>query len=281
MSEETFIVMLPPRQLSELQGWQVTPAHQAYRLGPRLLRAEGAVLPRGGLMVLGDQGFDALGNTGPLGQDILRECQARGFQGAVLDFDSVLPPLEQLAVQLEKEFSRRGWTLYVPERYAPRLPGARVMISSALSGGSLRQRLKGALDRFGGERVALALERVAEDFFLPSPTGGGQPLTQGELKERMARLNPSVFFSGELCARYFTYMSRESGAHFVLFDDGETLCRKVEVARELGVRTILAPWQDAGPHLAELGVSRAAPPVRAPQKGGRSPAPGARLGRMP
>lgn len=266
MSEETFIVMLPPRQLSELQGWQVTPAHQAYRLGPRLLRAEGAVLPRGGLMVLGDQGFDALGNTGPLGQDILRECQARGFQGAVLDFDSVLPPLEQLAVQLEKEFSRRGWTLYVPERYAPRLPGARVMISSALSGGSLRQRLKGALDRFGGERVALALERVAEDFFLPSPTGGGQPLTQGELKERMARLNPSVFFSGELCARYFTYMSQENGPHFVLFDDGDTLRRKVEVARQLGIRTFLAPWAEVSACAAQLGIQRRPEPRQQGQR---------------
>lgn len=268
MPEETFIVMLPPRQLPELQGWQVTPAHQAYRLGPRLLRAEGAVLPRGGLMVLGDRGFDPLGGTAALTQDILRECQARGFQGAVLDFDSLLPPLEQLAVHLEGEFSRRGWTLYVPERYAHRISRGRVMISSALSGGSLRQRLEEAVERLGKERVALALERVAEDFFLPSPTGSGQPLTQAELSERMAQLHPSVFFSADLCARYFTYMSRESGAHFVLFDDGDTLCRKAEVARELGIHTILASWQDAGPHMAQLGVRRSAQPNRAPQGGG-------------
>lgn len=208
MPEERFIVTLPPRLAPEVQGWRVTPAHQAYRLGPRLMRAEGA-LPQGGLMALGDRGFDALGGAEALSQEIVRECQARGFSGAVLDFERLLPPLEQLAAQLDGQFSRRGWTLLVPERYAGCAPGGRVMISSALSGGSLRQRLEEALARFGADRTALALERVAEDFFLPSPTGGGQALTQQELKEQMARLNPSVFFSSELCAQYFTYMSRE------------------------------------------------------------------------
>ena len=91
------------------------------------------------------------------------------------------------------------------------------MIPSALSGGSLQRRLEEALERFGESRTALALEKVAEDFFLPSPTGSGQPLTEQELEALKQRLSPSIFFSGDLCARYFTYMSRENGAHFVLF----------------------------------------------------------------
>ena len=36
-------------------------------------------------------------------------------------------------------------------------------------------------------------------------------------------------------------MSRESGAHFVLFDDGATLRRKLEAAQSLSIRTVLAP----------------------------------------
>ena len=143
-----------------------------------------------------------------------------------------------------------------------------MLVSSALSGGSLRQRLEEALERFGGGRMALALERVAEDFFLPSPTGSGQPLSQEELSARMEQLRPSVFFSGELCARYFTYMSRESGAHFVLFDDGDTLRRKLEVARSLGIHTFLLPWQEAAPHLEQLGVKRSVPAGRGPQNRG-------------
>lgn len=258
---DTFIVTLPPRQLPALRGWQVTPAHLAYRLGPgpHLFRAD-STAPRGGLMVMDDQDFDGLGPTGPLCQEVLRECQARGFSGAVLDFENRLPPLEQIAGQLDEQFARRGWTLFVPERYAPHAPHARVMIPSALSGGSLRRRLEEALERFGESRVVLALELRREDFFLPSPTGGGQPLTPEELEELRARLSPSVFFSGDLCARYFTYMSRENGAHFVLFDDGDTLKRKVEVARGLGVRTFLALWDDVAPCAAQLGIQRKSEP---------------------
>lgn len=256
MPEDTFIAVLPPHRLGEIQGWRVTPAYQGYRLGARLLRAEGTAPPRGGLMMLGDQGYDGLGTAAALSQDILRECQSRGLAGAVLDFDCLLPPLEQLAARLDGEFSRRGWPLYVPERYASCAPGARVLVSSALSGGSLRQRLEEALERFGESRTVLALEKRREDFFLPSPTGSGQPLTEEELEQLKQRLAPSIFFSGDLCARYFTYMSRDNGAHFVLFDDGDTLRHKVEVARELGIRTFLAPWAEVAPHAARIGILR-------------------------
>ena len=257
MAQDTFIITLPPRQLPALRGWQATPAHLAYRLGPgpHLFRADNTA-PKGGLMVVDDRDFDGLGPIGPLCQEVLRECQARSFSGAILDFDSRLPPLEQISVHLDEQFARRGWALYVTERYAPCAPHARVMIPSALSGGSLRRRLEEALERFGESRVVLALEKRREDFYLPSPTGSGQPLSEQELEELMKRLSPAVFFSGDLCARYFTYMSRDNGAHFVLFDDGDTLRRKVEVARQLGVHTFLAPWAEAAPYAAQLGIVR-------------------------
>ncbi len=57
-----------------------------------------------------------------------------------------------------------------------------------------------------------------------------------------------------LCARYFTYMSRESGAHFVLFDDGATLRRKLEAAQSLSIRTVLAPWQEIADVTVTLGL---------------------------
>ena len=130
------------------------------------------------------------------------------------------------------------------------------MISSALSGGSLTLRLEEAQERFGRDRVALALEPAAEDFFLPSPSGSGTPLSREALSRLMERLQPSVFFSNELCARYFTYTTPDGGAHFVLFDDGETLCRKVDTARRLGIHVFLAPWEQIKEYAQALGLSR-------------------------
>ena len=263
-AKDTFILLALPGELRQLQGWEGIPAHLAYRIGrgPHLFRAGGGTVPRGGLMVVDDQGYDGLGAAAPFCREIVAECQARGFSGAVLDFEGRLPPLEQMASLLDESFARRGWKLFVPEAYGLCAPHAFVMIPSALSGGSLALRLEEAGERFGRDRVALALEKAAEDFFLPSPTGCGLPLTQEELEERLDRLRPAVFFSNELCARYFTYMSRETGAHFVLFDDGDTLRRKVEVARRAGISTFLLPWSQMGEYAPLLGLARAALPVR-------------------
>ena len=106
----------------------------------------------------------------------------------------------------------------------------------------------------GEDRFPLAVQRVAEDFFLPSPTGSGVPLSRRELEEKLEQLHPSVFFSHELCARYFTYMSRESGAHFVLFDDRDTLRKKLEVAQELGITSAVAALPEVLDAAGELGI---------------------------
>ena len=45
----------------------------------------------------------------------------------------------------------------------------------------------------------------------------------------------SIYYSRELAANYFTYPT-ERGTHFVLFDDAETLRRKVRLAESYGIR---------------------------------------------
>ena len=258
MSSVHFFITVTPQQLREVRGLPITPAHLAYRMGkgPHLFRTGGDPAPTGGLMVLDCRDFDGLGRPGPFCQEVVRECAARNFSGVVCDFEAGrLPPLEETVAQLGNECARRGWNLLVPEHYVSCSSHAQVMISSALSGGSLELRLEEAQQRFGRERVVLALQRTAEDFFLPSPTGSGLPLTREQLRQLMEERSPSVFFSRELCARYFTYMSRDSGAHFVLFDDPQTLAQKVEVARRVGVSTVLGAWSDLRDAVSALGLS--------------------------
>ena len=108
------------------------------------------------------------------------------------------------------------------------------------------------MERYGAGRVALAVERAAEDFFLPSPTGQGMPLTREELQERLEERAPSVFFSSELCAHYFTYMSRQNGAHFVLFDDAGSIRKKLQTARSLGITAAVLAYPQVDDLLEEI-----------------------------
>ena len=245
---DMLILTTPPDRLPQARTAGVTLGLMAYRAGPglRLLRAGGALPARGAVMVMDCQGFDGRGQEGPFCQEVVRECAARGFSGVICDFEGrPVPLLEEVLTQLDQELARRGLSLHVPESYGSRVIHGRVLISSALSGGSLRQRLREAIQRWGGAgRVTLAVERCAEDFFLPSPTGSGRPLSREELRRLMGERAPAVFFSGELCAHYFTYMHRDSGAHFVLFDDAGSILKKLQTARELGIRQAVAAYPE-------------------------------------
>lgn len=167
-------------------------------------------------------------------REIMRLCLRRSFSGIVLDFPELYHPAYVLLAQrldaLARQYQRR---LYIPEIYADAAPSGYVLICTALSGGSLQQRLEEAVDHHGAQRIALDLQRLAMDFPLPCPGGEGTPLTTAQLQQRQQ--GRSIFFSDELCARYFT--CRQQGqTHFVLFDDADTLQRKMEIAGSLGIR---------------------------------------------
>ena len=113
------------------------------------------------------------------------------------------------------------------------------------------RRLEAARDSFGSRRLALWIERTAEDFLLPSPSGTGAPLTVEELERRREEYGADIFFSGELCAHYFTYMAGEKG-HFVLFDDAGSIQKKLRLASALGIKTAFLPYETTGDLLKDL-----------------------------
>ncbi len=231
------ILTTPPDLLKQARDHHLTIAHMAYRMGsgPHLYRA-GQQLPlRGGLMALDDRGFDGRGDPSIFCREVIQECAARQFSGVLCDFEGRnLPALGVTVERLSLLCEKKGLTCYVPEYLGSLTKSARVLVSTALSGGSLRHRLEEAAQRFGASRVVPAVERVAMDFYLPSPSGQGVELSREELKRRLTERAPSVFFSGDLCAHYFTYMSRQNGAHFILFDDAASIRKKLEVARQMG-----------------------------------------------
>ena len=237
------ILLTPPDTLSQARTLGLPLAHMAFQLGDDG-HLHQSPLPsglRGGWMLVGcPQPPEPPADPWTLVREITDLCLRRQFGGVILDLEC--PPnsiLSRMIALLEESLRRRGRPLMLPEAYGAYSQRAGLFFSSALSGGSLRQRLEAAIQVYGVQRLVLSLHRTREDFFLPSPEGSGRPLSQEELKNTVDRLEPAVFFSRELCAYYFTYMNRTSGAHFVLFDNEASLRRKQELAQELGIQTML------------------------------------------
>lgn len=237
-------LMTRPEHSSKGLEYGLTAAHLAYRVGngPHLFRTQSPVIPRYGVMVVDNGGFDGQGDPGTFCQELLRECAARSFSGVFFDLEGLPSPALKRALELlAPAFQRRRWTLYVPEPYALPSPAAKVVISTALSGGSLRQRLRDAAAAYGPERIALGLEWVAEDFALPALDGAGTHLDREELERLLAERAPAVYFNHDLCAHYFTYMNTGQSAHFILYDDASSMAKKLHIAAELSIREAFLP----------------------------------------
>lgn len=248
------ILAVPPDLLRQAQSYHLPVAHMTYRLGcgPHLFRSGQPVPLRGGLMSMDDKGFDGRGDPSAFCREVIQECAARQFTGVLCDFEGRHPGMIHIAERLSSACHKRGLVCYLPEVLGHCSDTAKVLVSTALSGGSLKQRLEDAIRRFGAARVVLAIERTAMDFFLPSPTGHGMELTRQELQDRIDKLSPSIFFSGDLCARYFTYMSHQNGAHFVLFDDAVSIRQKLSIAQALGLKSAIMAFPQVDDLLAEI-----------------------------
>lgn len=248
MSDETqLIIAAPPSAVREATSYALPVAHMAYRIGQnlQLLRANIPINLRSGLMMVGSSGFDGHGDVANFCRQVIRECSMRNFDGIILDFEGAAhPPLGQVVNKLGAITAQRNWPLFVPEEYAAFSNHTKIMIPSALSGGSLQQRISDAVTQFGAHRVALCIQRIAEDFTLPAPSGCGTPITQEELEHHIQTRGASVYFSNELCAHYFTYVSRQNGAHFVLFDNAGSIRKKIQAARQSGLYACILAWPE-------------------------------------
>ena len=235
-----------PAHLTEAVRYCRNPACAAYRIGQNstLLR-QGTPTIKGGLLVVSDSHAPFLHRPEALCAAILRECGRQTFRGVVLDFEE--PPRQDLfsfAKQLEQTLAGAKKDLYLPESYAAVGGQAVTLLCSAISGGNYAQHLRQAAARRGdAHRMALDVQRLRMDFPLPCPSGEGKPLTAEELRRLMEQEQSSVFFSPDLCARYFTY-AREGVAHFVLFDDADTMNQKVKIAASLGYSAAFFLWPE-------------------------------------
>ncbi len=192
---------------------------------------------RGGLVSLSDEGAPPLSAAAPLCRELLYLCGRRHFSGVVLDFEQPFRrDLEELCRQLERTLTASGYRLFVPEAYAAATSRSTILLCTALSGGTIEERMQGSVAQYGAHRLALDLQRLAMEFPLPCPSGSGTPLSIEALRQHMA--GHPVYFSSELCTRYFT-RTQNGTTTFTLFDDGDTMKRKLSLAQNLGIEEAL------------------------------------------
>ena len=243
-----------PGQLQEAARHCRNLAHVAYRIGEgsTLLRQSVLMQTRGGLLAVTDQDAPLIEDPEKLAAAVLRECGRRSFSGALLDFQSRTADRVIFARKLVSVLAKTRRTLYIPEAYGFSVPGAIPLIGTALSGGDFGQRLWEAASAAGGAgRLALDVQRLRMDFTLPARTGEGVPLSSEDFQALVEQETPSVFFSQELCARYFTY-TREGQTHFVLFDDAGTLQKKLQSGAALGFSAAFLMFPEVQDLLGEL-----------------------------
>ena len=219
-------------------------AHAAYCIGPgsTLLR-QNLLQSRGGLLSISDRDTPPISDPAALCAAVKRECSRRDYSGVVLDFEKPLgEDYKRFVRQLGEELRAVKRTLFLPERCAEAAPGAVAILCTAVSGGNFREYLAEAVKRLGADHVALDVQRLRMLFPLPCPSGEGTPLNGEELQALLAK-SPSVFFSPDLCCRYFTF-SQQGRTRFVLFDDAGTLRKKLEIAAALGISAAFFMWPE-------------------------------------
>lgn len=247
------ILSTPPEYLQGAMEHGRTLAHMAYKIGSdfHLYRSNIPLSLRGGLMVLGDNGYSGSGDVDFLAGEIVKECIYKGFDGVVLDFDASLPVLHSLAAVLSTRLKRQGGELYLPEEFAGDSDWAKVIINTAISGGSLTTRLKEVTGLYGRKRIALEIERVRMDFCLPSLNGSGKRLTARELYSMIQSRGAQSYFSQELCAYYFTFQDKK-GSHFVLYDDAGSIKKKIYLASQFGISSAMLLYPEVEDLISKL-----------------------------
>lgn len=205
-------------------------AHMSYRIGPggTLLASPLPDTLRGGLLMLSDEGGTYPDAPEGLCRQLVQECLHRRYAGVILD---AAPP-ESFCRTLDELLARQERRLYLPEAAAGFAPHGMAVLCTALTSGSLEERLAAAAEKWGPERLALDLQRMMIDYPL-SAGGEAAALTPPQL-HALAE-GRATYFSRPLCARYFTYRT-DSGSRFVLFDDVQTLRTKMDAAEKLGIR---------------------------------------------
>lgn len=243
---KTFLVTTA-QDAKSAEGMGIPCGFLFYRIGETgtLQRAQLPAAARGGLMGIYEAPGLPAADLQKLVRDISAECARRGYGGAILDFE-VGQETVMLFSQLCAGLQKQSIPCFVPQSLASAAPGCKVILPSAVSGGSFEEMLDSFIARYGAEQICLDVMRSCNDFAMPSYTPDGRVLSRGEFQEIIQRHQPSAYFSQELCSKYFTYRPDSQSVHFVLYDDPDTGAQKLRLAAQKGLYACFLLYNEWG-----------------------------------
>lgn len=170
-----------------------------------------------------------------------------GYGGVACIFRGMGNPcLRETVKALEGLCKNRGIPLLLPETYGDVGDYGKILISTALSGGSFQGRFRQAVGEYGASRVVMDVEPMGMDFLLPAPHGTGKALRYEEIQTLLRTKRGESFFSQELCAKYFTYGNGAHSLHFVLYDDSGTMEEKIRLGKLWKLWGVAVSYGDYG-----------------------------------
>ncbi len=227
-------------------------AHLCYRIGTgcRLLRSR-SFSAKGGIMVISDTDPNCF--AGPVQQfarDIIREYTLHGFCGVVADFEA--DPSRELAKlfeYLDAAFAARKIPFFVPERFGVYSKTAKILIPTAITGGSLHDRLTEAIQKYGSDRIVMDIQRLRIDFCPSDENDNGVSIPVDRFRQLSTRF--PIHRSDDLAANYFIFTEGNT-THFVLFDDADSILEKLNIANEIGIDTAFFLYPEVDDLLSKI-----------------------------
>jgi len=252
----SMIIAAAPSESDQVREYRAVCAHLAYRVGDglELLRAAIRSSMRGGLMALSDKGLVSPdGDPGALAQEVIGECVRRGYTGVIADFQRPdLPALHEFIRLLSAQSSHYRLTLYTGAAYTADAPDCGIVLPCCVTGGRLREYLESLTAQYESSRICLDLTRLCHDSALFNPGEGYVPISLDKLREYIKQCHPIKFFSPELYANYFTCRDKEGGVHFIVYDDGYSLSKKLALAQTHGIGSALLLYSETADVLEDL-----------------------------
>lgn len=247
---KTFTVALG-QDLSPAAALGMPCARLIWTLSPegRLIRTA-RPLRRGGLLGFYLSEGSAAAEPSFLATALWEQAMRFGCTGFLLD----LPEDEAgyaLACTLSPRLTRSGLPVYLPISLAPADGRARLILPSAISGGTFDEMLRTFTERYPPHRLCLELVRTRHDFPMPAPDPEGTLLTAAQFEDLLKKAGGS-YFSPDLCARYFTYKHEDGKPHFVLFDDAASASVKLQKAADAGFHAAFALYAEWGTALKDI-----------------------------